>query len=198
MNAITSILARLPKAKTSADFDAAITDLETEHAAATAAVGELEAGREAAIFSGGDLAALEADISAAEGRVKTLGVAITGATKRRDEAAEAEAQAKLEAVAADARKLNKTLRAELVAFGKVADTLAGHAGAIKGLRAQILEKNNHVRTCGRADLAVRDPIRDLPEIVGRQVTDSVMGLVIPEFYPRRADGDGPALLKLTK
>ena len=67
MNAITSILKRLPKMKTSADFDAAIADLETEHAAALAAVGELEAQREDLIFTGGDLAALEADISAAEG-----------------------------------------------------------------------------------------------------------------------------------
>ena len=67
MNAITNILARLPKAKSSADFDAAIPDLETAHTEAVAAVADLEAGREAAIFEGGNLEALEADIAAAEG-----------------------------------------------------------------------------------------------------------------------------------
>ena len=67
MNAITSILSSLKKLKSSADFTAAIDTLETEHAEAVAAVGELEAGRESAIFDGGDLAKLEADISAAEG-----------------------------------------------------------------------------------------------------------------------------------
>ena len=41
-------------------------------------------------------------------------------------------------------------------------------------------------------------MRGLAEIAERHVTDSVKGLVIPEFYPRRADGDGPALLMLTK
>ncbi len=70
MNAITSILTRLPKAKTSADFDAALADLECEHAEATAAVGRLEAQREDLTFTGGDLAKLETDITAAEGTAK--------------------------------------------------------------------------------------------------------------------------------
>ena len=198
MNAITNILKRLPKAKTSADFDAALADLETEHASALAAVGDLESQREDLIFTGGDLAALEADISTAEGRVKTLAVAMEGARKRREQAAEAEAQAELEAVADKARKLNKTLRARLIDFGKVAEELAGHAETIKGLREQIAATNSRVRVCGRADLVARDPFNALAEVVERQVTDPVKGLNIPEFYPRRADGDGPALLRLTK
>ncbi len=111
-------------------------------------------------------------------------------------AAEAEAQAKLVALSDEARKLNKTLRAELIAFGQVAETLACHAEAIKDLRKQILEKNNHVRVCGRSDLAVRDPIRDLPETTGRRVTDPLHGLHIAEFWPRHRKG--PALLELTK
>ena len=56
MNTITSILRKLPDLKTSTDFGKAITNLETEHAAALAAVGELESQREDLIFAGGDLA----------------------------------------------------------------------------------------------------------------------------------------------
>ena len=103
MNAITSILSKMPGLKSSEDFAGAIDTLETEHASALAAVAELEAGRESAIFDGGDLAALEAGIAAAESRAKTLAVALEGARKRRDEAVEAERQAKLEATAATAR-----------------------------------------------------------------------------------------------
>ena len=42
MNMINNILARLPKAKTSADFDAALADLETEFVSATAEVAKIE------------------------------------------------------------------------------------------------------------------------------------------------------------
>ncbi len=196
MNAITSILARLPKAKTSADFDAALADLETEHAEALAAVADLESQREDLIFSGGDLVKLEADISAAEGRAKTLAVAMEGARKRREAAAEAEAQAELEAVASDARKLNVKLRAQLIDFGKVAETLATHAEKIKGLREQITVANIRVRTCGRSDLVISDPYKTLPEIVGRVVGDPMRNLHIEEFWPRHRKG--PALLELTK
>ncbi len=98
MNALTNHLKQLPGLKSSDDFAAAITDLETEHAEAVAAVGELEAGRESAIFDGGNLDKLEADVASAEGRVKTLAIAMAGARKRHEAAAEAEAQAKLVAL----------------------------------------------------------------------------------------------------
>ena len=198
MNMIDTILKRLPGLKTASDFDAAITDLETEHAAAVAAVGELEAGREAAIFGGGDLAALAADISAAKGRTETLNIAKSGAERRRTEAVEAEAQAKLVKVADGARKLDKSLRADMIEFALVAETLSALAGKIQRRRADISKANLTVREGGRSDLAVDDPIHSLVELVGRQVTCSIAGLQIPEFFPRRADGDGPALLRLTK
>ena len=194
MNMISTVLKRLPKAKTSADFDAALADLETEHARALAAVGELEGKREDLIFTGGDLAALEADISAAEGEAKTLAVAITGAEKRREQAAEAEAQAEMEATGEAARKLTAKLTTALIGFGAAAEQLAGHAESIRGLRAKITEKNNVVRAGNRGDLVVGDPINDLPAVAGRHVADPVRGLVIPEYWPRHPHG--PALLNL--
>ena len=197
MNAITSILSSLKKLKSSADFTAAIDTLETEHAEAVAAVGELEAGRESAIFDGGDLAKLEADISAAEGRAKTLNIAMEGARKRREAAIEAEATAALEAIGKAAQKLTGKLLAELISFGKVAETLTGHAETVTSLRREIAGLNTELRTAGRGDLAVADPITSLPEIAGRQVADSAKGLVIPEFWPHRAEG-GPALARLSK
>jgi len=191
-----NILANLKKLKTSGEFAAAVADLETEHAEATAKVDKLEAGRESAIFDGGNLEKLARDISDAVSRVQTLGVAMEGARTRRDAAAEAEAQAELEAVASDARKLNVKLRAQLIDFGKVAETLASHAEKIKGLREQITVANIRVRTCGRSDLVISDPWKELPEIVGRVVGDPMRNLHIEEFWPRHRKG--PALLKLTK
>ena len=196
MNALTSILSKMPGLKSSDDFAAAITDLEREYAEAVAAVAELEGKREDLIFSGGDLGKLERDIAEAEGRVKTLGVAIEGATKRQAAAVEAERQAALEATAKVARQHNAKLRIRLIAFASVAEELAGHASEIKQLRAEILTANSVVREAGRRDLAVDDPIRSLPEIVGRQVHDPVKALVIPEFWPRHPDG--PALLRLER
>ncbi len=193
---MTKILANLKKLKSSADFADALVDLETERDAALAAVAELEAGRESAIFDGGNLDKLEANISAAEARVKTLGVAITGATKRRDEASQAEVDAELEADADGAQKLKTKLRAELIAFAEAAETLAGHAEQITELRKKIATANNTVRDGGRRDLVERDPIRELPDALGRTVADPVRALVIPEFWPRHRKG--PALLELKK
>ena len=198
MNTITSILRKLPDLKTSTDFGKAITNLETEHAAAVAAVGELEAGRESAIFDGGDLGQLERDIAEAQGRAKTLNIAKSGAERRRTEAVEAEAQAKLVKVADGARKLDKSLRADMIEFALVAETLSALAGKIQRRRADISKANLTVREGGRSDLAVDDPIHSLVELVGRQVTCSIAGLQIPEFFPRRLDGNGPALLRLRK
>ena len=198
MNMISTILKQLPGLKSSSDFASAIDSLETEHASALAAVTELEAGREAAIFDGGDLAALEADIAAAENRAKTLAVALEGARKRRESAVEAERMAELEALGQKARKMNAKLRVRLIDFARVAEELADHAGEIRALRAEILTANNAVREGGRSDLVQHDPVRGLVELVGRQVADSAKGLVIPEYWPRRADGDGPALALLKK
>ncbi len=194
MNAITRILKQLPALKTSTDFAGAITTLELEHTEAVAAVGELEAGREAAIFSGGNLGKLESDIAEAQSRVRTLDIALTGARKRREAAIEGEATAALEAVAAAAGKLTKTLRAELISFGKVAEALTGHAETVTSLRREIARRNTELRTAGRGDLAVDDPITSLPELVERIVHDPVKGLIIPEFWPPHPDG--PALLEL--
>ena len=86
MNALTSILSKMPGLKSSADFAGAIDTLEAEHSSALAVVGELESRREDAIFGSGDLSALEADILTAENRVKTLAVAMAGARKRCEQA----------------------------------------------------------------------------------------------------------------
>ena len=128
--------------------------------------------------------------------MKTLGIAITGATKRRTEAAEAEVQAELEAKGKAAVKMNAKLKTTLIAFATTAETLAGHAAEIKALRAKLITMNNVVREGGRSDLVAHDPVRGLAELTGRQVHDPVKALVIPEFWPPHPDG--AALLKLKK
>ncbi len=193
---MTKILENLKKLKSSADFAAAITDLETEHTAATAAVAELEAGREAAIFSGGNLEKLARDISDAVSRVQTLGVAMEGARKRRDAAIEAEARAEFEVVADGAVKLKKALLAQLIAFHKTASELAIHAGEITALREAISRANKVVLRAGHADLQTRDPLYDLGKKLGRRVPDPLRGMQIAGFWP--SDGNASALAGLRK
>ena len=195
MNTITSILRKLPDLKTSTDFGKAITNLETEHAAAVAAVGELEAGRESAIFDGGDLAKLEADISAAEGRAKTLNIALGGAQKRHGQATEAERVARLVAVGKRAVKLNGELRSALTGFAQAAETLATHAGQIKALRHKLRGLKAELVTGGRGDLAPRDPVNDAAAAAGRPVRDPLGNLSVPEFWPAHPDGAALSLLK---
>ena len=105
--------------------------------------------------------------------------------------------ARIGAGAGDARALNTKLRARLVAFGKAAEELAGHAREIKTLRAEITTANSELREEKRGDLVVADPVRELVEIVGRQVVDPIMALHVPEYWPH-SPPDGPALARLTK
>ena len=197
MNSLTTILKKLPSLKTSAEFGTAVATLEAEHSEVTAAVAALAGKREDVIFEGGDLAKLEREISAAEAIVRTLGVALDGARSRQGQAVEGERTAALEAVADDARKLNKTLRARLIAFGENAKTLADHAREITKLRATINTANNTIREAGRADLVSTDPINELAATLDRQVADPVAALVVPEFWPHSPD-DGAAIMKLKK
>ena len=191
-----NVLTNLKKLKTSTDFDAAITDLETEHAEAVAAVGEMEAGRESAIFDGGNLEKLARDISDAVSRAQTLGVAMEGARKRRDAAIETEDMAELDAVADGARKLKVKLRAELIAFGTAAATLAGHASKITVMREEISRANKAVLKAGHSEIQVRDPLWDLGKKLGHRVPDPMRGLTIAGFWP--SDGKPAALTGLKK
>ncbi len=191
-----NVLTNLKKLRTSSEFGAAIGDLEREHVEATAKVDKLEAGREAAIFDGGDLSKLARDISDAVGRVQTLGVALDGARKRRDAAIETEDMAELEALADGARKLKTQLRAELIAFGAAAETLAGHASKITVMREEISRTNKAVLRAGHGEIQVRDPLYDLGKKLGHRVPDPMRGLTIAGFWP--SDGKPAALTGLKK
>ncbi len=193
---MTNVLSNLKKLKSSADFDTAITDLEAELSEATADVDELESQREDLIFSGGNLAKLEADIAAAEGKAKTLTIAMEGAKRRRDEAAEAERMAELEKVADGGQKLKTKLNAELIEFHKLASALAIHAGEITKLREDIASANKTTFRAGRGDLKVKDPVYDLGKRLERRVHDPLRGMLIQGYWP--ADGHGPALAALKK
>ncbi len=183
MNVLTNILKKLPGLKTSADFDAALADLETEHAAALAAVAELEAQREDLIFSGGDIGKLARDIVEAESKAKTFSIALDGARKRRDEAAKAERMAELEAAAAGNRKRNATLASEQAAFEEAIAKVLKHAENMTVLRAEIRMVNTTLLEGNRADLVVIDPIKQQARDTGKQITDPLAGLVIPGRWP---------------
>jgi len=190
-----NILARLPKMKTSTDFNSALADLEREKAAAATAVADLEARRESAIFAGENLDKMEGEIIGAEHRVRTLGVALEGARKRRDAAIEAERQTGLEKIGKAASKLNGELRKRLVNFATSAQELATHADAIERLRREIASLNSALRDGERADLVARDPVHEAVEAAGRQVRDPLSNLNVAESYPPHPTGPALALLK---
>ena len=115
-----------------------------------------------------------------------------GARKRREAAIEAEATAALEAVAAKAGKLTKTLRAGLISFEKSAEELAGHAETVTSLRREIALHNTTLREANRADLAATDPIKQQARDADRQITEPLAGLVIAGHWPHTR----PKTLKL--
>lgn len=82
MDTLSRVLKQLPGLKTSEDFAAAIAELEREHASAASSVEQLEAGREARIFDGGDILALEGDIETAQRAGRKLSPSHWGALAR--------------------------------------------------------------------------------------------------------------------
>lgn len=179
MNTITNILKRLPGLRTAEDFASALADLERGHTETAAALADLEARRESCLFDGGDLAALESDIAAAESRVKTFAVAVEGATKRQAAAVESERMAELEAVAMGARKQTDKLRKALAAFSETAAELARRAEGITALRRQIAGHNVTLREGGRGDLVCVDPIKTEARSTGQHTLDPLAGLHLP-------------------
>ena len=167
MNALTNLLKKLPGLKTSADFVSAIVDLEREHAEATTAVAELEGKRETALFDGGDIGKLEDDILAADSKAKTLSIALTGAKRRRDQAAEAERQAKMETIGADAEKQTATLRKALAEFEETAAALARCAENVTVMRSNVATLNAELSKGNRADLIPRKPISQQAQSTGQ-------------------------------
>ena len=192
MTALTSLLSKLPALKSSEDFAGAVATLETAHSEASAKVAELEAGREDRIFSGGDLAKLASDISAAEGNAKTLAVALAGAQKRHGQATEAEAQAELEVVGKAARKAQGRLRVEMADFEKGATALACNAENIAALRSDLAALDAKLRAGNRADLIPVNLLSEEAKATGRLAVDPLANLAIPGHWPHTR----PKTLKL--
>ena len=106
--------------------------------------------------------------------------------------------AELETLGKQAQKWNSQLRVEMLGFAVAAETLVGHADAMKTLRHKLRAAKIALASGGRGDLSPRDPINDVIAAAGRQVRDPLADLHIPEFWPPHPDGAALSLLKPKK
>ncbi|MER9484721.1 hypothetical protein NKI50_01825 [Mesorhizobium sp. M0563] len=140
-------------ARTSAEFAAVISALDTDLNAAIARKAELEKAEDKAIFGDGDLAEVRAAIADCNSAIGLLEKAIEGADVRRAKAAKDEAEIDIEALGKDAKakaaELSKRWRKVYV--------------HIEALRAELFEcdalKRSLVATDGEFEKARRPDLR---------------------------------------
>jgi hypothetical protein len=145
-------LEELPTLKTSAEFGIAIKRLQNELSAAQEQKTAFAKDLDLALFTGGDINKVRAQIHQAENLIANLEAAITGAEKRRDAIAAVEFDDETAELAGanktDAEALTKT-------YGEIADCLellrAKFASADK-LHWIIDGRNNELETRKRPDL----------------------------------------------
>lgn len=134
-----------------------IPELRAARDAAAARLVELEAGREHAIFTGGDLDRLTRDIAAQRIQVENFAIAIAGAERRQRDAEAREHRAAVEATMAR----GVALRDESIALRKalhqrIVEVVEGVA-RLRSIAAEVVALNHYAEAEDRPDLVVRLP-----------------------------------------
>jgi len=167
-----------------AEIAVTIPELRAARDAAAARLVELEAGREHAIFTGGDLDRLTRDIAAQRIQVENFDIAIAGAERRQHDAEAREHRAAVEATMAR----GAALRDESIALRKalhphVVEVVAGVA-RLRAIAAEVVALNHFAEAEDRPDLVVRMP-------PNREWHEAVRLGRIAEVHARKPDAPVP-------
>jgi len=173
------------KAKTSTDFDTVIKQIEADLSEAEATLPDLEAGREELVFSGSEneRAAHAEHIRQAEELVKNLKVALSGACKRRDDAAARELDdqcTKWQSAAADAFKKIASLNSE---FYKTAEQMIAILSKLNDEKEQFRIANFFLLDAGRGEMRIIGFYSALAEKLGRTVAEPPSTLRLEGIWP---------------
>jgi chromosome segregation ATPase len=143
----------LHAARTSAEFAAVISALDTDLNAAMARKAELEKAEDKAIFGDGDLAEVRKELADCNSEIALYEKAIEGADVRRIEAAKNEAAVDIEALGKDAK-------AKAADLSKRWKNVRGH---IEAIRAELFEcdalRRSLIATDGEFEKARRPDLR---------------------------------------
>lgn len=165
------ILTRLPKLKASKDFESAITDAHAESSRLNDEIGGLEEKLASAYFE--PSTHKPEDIRKEIGRAKEdreiLLKLIDELELRRERAFQAEIDAEMEKLGAEARKIWGKLRDTYLRFDVSAKEASKCLAEIMQLETAIRETNVRLSEHKRSDLRVRAPLSMLSELIGREL-----------------------------
>lgn len=204
MNLISSLLDKLPKLKTAAEFAAVLPELEDQLLAAEAAEVDLNERLGIASFeSPAKVEEVEKAIVENKALQNRLRAQIKEADRRRQEAAAAELGAAVEQRMKEAKKLQAKLRlahinlhSHLEAAGPLIDEIRKDEDELKSFNQFAVDN-------GRADLVVASPWEKLMELIGDhgQATETPrMGYLnaVQGYFPRHPRGPAMARMKEVK
>lgn len=144
----------LHSARTSADFAAAISALDTDLNAAMARKAELAKAEDKAIFGDGDLAEVRASIADCNSEIELIEKAIEGADLRRIEAARNEAAVDIEALGKNAKAKADALGGHLHRVYELVEEMRGELFEVDALSISIGAANGSLEAARRRDLMI--------------------------------------------
>lgn len=147
-------LKQLAAARTTAEFDAAISALDSDLNEQAGQKTALLRAEDLAIFGHGDLATVRAAMADADANIALLEKAIEGAEKRRAEAAVAEHLADIEEIGADVKVKSDELAKHYRRIFKLVEELRPTLFAVDKLAKSVNQSNLTLEAAGRRDLMV--------------------------------------------
>ncbi|WP_298244821.1 hypothetical protein [uncultured Bradyrhizobium sp.] len=204
MNLISSLLDKLPKLKTAAEFAAVLPELEDQLLAAEAAEVDLNERLGIASFeSPAKVEEVEKAIAENKALQNRLRAQIKEADRRRQEAAAAELGAAIEKRMKDAKKLQAKLRGAYINLDSHLSAAGPLVDEICSDEEELREFNKFAVDNGRPDLVVASPWEKLMQLIG----DSGQASETPRqgyangvrgYFPRHPRGPAMARMKEVK
>ncbi|TIL70368.1 MAG: hypothetical protein E5Y70_31270 [Mesorhizobium sp.] len=144
----------LHAARTSAEFAAVISALDTDLNAAITRKAELEKAEDKAIFGDGDLAEVRASIADCNAQIELIEKAIEGAEARRAKAAQDEAAIDIEALGKDAKAKAADLSKRWEKVYSLIEQARAELFACDALRRSLIATDGEFEKARRPDLRI--------------------------------------------
>lgn len=154
MTILDAHLQQLAAARTTADFDAVISTLDTELNELSGKRAALLRAEDRAIFGNGDLRTVKAALADCDASIALIEKAITGAEQRRAEASVAERKADIEQIGKDAQAKGKALAAKYLEAYEHIEGLRGTLFDVDDLVRALSSINGVLNAAGRSDLTI--------------------------------------------
>lgn len=208
MSKFREIFTKLSSLRKAAEFESVIPVLQNQLAIAEVAADDLRDRLEAALFESPDkIESIRQEITTNTADQESIRAAISGAERRRQEAAHAENMVAVEQRMQEAKKEQIALLADYVEFDQLATAITNRLNTIKEREKTLEDANNFARNHKREELIVRSPWWHLnTRVLGLVGASSenraeeypLAGVHIRGYYPPRAGGPALSWMKEVK